>query len=109
MIVDNPDRFIKISMGNTGLPYMPNTPKDVIDKVHEFRKSKIKLTPLSMIKEVSKMDSGLLDHCFRLISGSFHPLTDDYYINTPPGVIGNIPILIYFMIMFYLSLRKGSA
>ena len=33
MIVDNPDRFIKISMGNTGLPYMPNTPKDVIDKV----------------------------------------------------------------------------
>ena len=50
----------------------------------------------------------LLDHCFRLISGSFHPLTDEYYINTPPGVIGNIPILIYFMIMFYLSLKKGN-
>ena len=58
MIVDNADRFVKISMGNTGLPYMPNTPKDVIDKVHEFRKSKIKLTPLSMVKEVKKMDSG---------------------------------------------------
>ena len=51
----------------------------------------------------------LLDHCFRLISGSLHPLTDDYYINTPPGVIGNIPILIYFVIMFYLSLKKGNA
>ena len=50
----------------------------------------------------------LIYHCFRLISGSLHPLTDDYYINTPPGVIGNIPILIYFMIMFYLSLKKGS-
>ncbi len=58
MIVDNPDRFIKISMGNTGLPYMPNTPKTVIDEVLKFRKSKIKLTPLNMSKEVRKMDSG---------------------------------------------------
>jgi len=58
MIVDNPDRFTKISLGNTGLPYMPNTPKTVIDEVHKFRKSSIKLTPLSMAKEVKKMDSG---------------------------------------------------
>ena len=50
----------------------------------------------------------LLDHCLRLISGTLHPLTDDYYISTPPGVIGNIPILIYFMIMFYLSLKKRN-
>ena len=50
----------------------------------------------------------LLDHCFRLISGSLHPLAEDYYINTPPGVIANIPILIYFILMFYLSL-KGKA
>ena len=50
----------------------------------------------------------LLDHCFRLISGSLHPLTEDYYINTPPGVIANIPLLIYFILMFYLSL-KGNA
>ena len=34
----------------------------------------------------------LSDHCFRLISGLLHPLTDEYYINTPPGVIANIPI-----------------
>ena len=58
MIVYNPDRFTKISMGNTGLPYMPNTPKAVIDEVLKFRKSKIKLTPLNMSKEVRKMDSG---------------------------------------------------
>ena len=50
----------------------------------------------------------LLDHCFRLISGLLHPLTEEYFINTPPGVIGNIPILIYFMLMFYLSLKKGD-
>ena len=48
----------------------------------------------------------LLDHCFRLFSGLLHPLTEEYFINTPPGVIGNIPILIYFMLMFYLSLKK---
>ena len=58
IIADNPDRFSKISMGNTGLPYAPNTPDEVIKKVKEFRDSKIKLTPLSMAKEIKKMDSG---------------------------------------------------
>ena len=57
MIVDNPERFIKISVGNTGLPYMPNTSSDVIKQVKKFRQSKKKLTPLSMQKEVMKMDS----------------------------------------------------
>ena len=50
----------------------------------------------------------LLDQCFRLISGYLHPLGQDYYINTPPGVIANIPLIIYFISMFYLSL-KGNA
>ena len=58
MIVDNPERFIKISMGNTGLPYMPNTSSKVIDKVMKFRKSNIKLTLFNMAKELRKMDSG---------------------------------------------------
>ena len=53
MIVDNDERFIKVSMGNTGLPYMPNTPSDVIKEVKKFRKSNIKLTPMSMAKAVS--------------------------------------------------------
>ena len=57
MIVDNPERFIKISAGNTGLPYMPNTSSDVIKQVNKFRQSKKKLTPLSIQKEVMKMDS----------------------------------------------------
>ena len=58
MIVDNPERFIKISMGNTGLPYMPNTSSEVIDEVMKFRKSNIKLTLFNMAKELRKMDSG---------------------------------------------------
>ena len=50
----------------------------------------------------------LLDQCFRLISGYLHPLSEDYYINTPPGVISNIPILLYLMFMFYLSSRGNA-
>ena len=46
----------------------------------------------------------LLDQCLRLISGYLHPLGEDYYINTPPGVITNIPVLLYLILMFYLSL-----
>ena len=49
----------------------------------------------------------LLDQCLRLISGYLHPLGEDYYINTPPGIISNIPILLYLLFMFYLSLRSN--
>jgi len=50
----------------------------------------------------------LMDQCFRLISGYLHPLGEQYYINTPPGVISNIPILIYLIVMFFLSLKRTS-
>lgn len=50
----------------------------------------------------------LMDQCFRLISGYLHPLDEQYYINTPPGVISNIPILIYLIVMFFLSLKRRS-
>ena len=50
----------------------------------------------------------LMDKCFRLISGYLHPLGEQYYINTPPGVISNIPILIYLIVMFFLSLKRRS-
>ena len=50
----------------------------------------------------------LMDQCFRLISGYLHPLGEQYYINTPPGVISNIPILIYLIVMFFLSLKRRS-
>ena len=46
----------------------------------------------------------LLDQCLRLISGYLHPLGEDFYINTPPGIISNIPVLLYLILMFYLSL-----
>ena len=57
MVANAPHRFKKISMGNTGLPYNPDVPQDVIDQIKEFRASSIKLTPNSMAKEVRKMDT----------------------------------------------------
>ena len=51
MVAQDPDRFIKVSMGNTGLPYNPDVPQEVIDKVKEFRARDLKLTPMKMQKE----------------------------------------------------------
>ncbi len=56
MIASDPDRFIKVAMGNTGLPYNPNTPKEIIDSVMKFRASNKKITLFSMMKEIRKMD-----------------------------------------------------
>ena len=56
MVAADPDRFIKIAMGNTGLPYNPNAPKEVIDEVNDFRASNKKISFSRMSKELSKMD-----------------------------------------------------
>ena len=48
----------------------------------------------------------IIDVLFRLVSGTIHPLSPDYYINQPPGSIANIYILIYSMSMFLLSIWK---
>ena len=56
MVAQDPDRFIKVSMGNTGLPYNPDVPQEVIDKVKEFRASDLKLTPMKMQKQIIQMD-----------------------------------------------------
>ena len=60
MIAADPDRFIKVAMGNTGLPYNPNTPQEVIDEVRAFRASNKKITLFSMMKVLKKMDDNSL-------------------------------------------------
>ena len=70
MVAQDPDRFIKVSMGNTGLPYNPDVPQEVIEKVKEFRASNLKLTPMSMQKEVMQMDGKNLS---KESSPTFHP------------------------------------
>ena len=56
VIAEHPDKFTKVSMGNTGLPYNPDVSDEVIKRVIEFRNSDLKLTPISMAKELRKMD-----------------------------------------------------
>ena len=51
MIAREPDRFDKVSMGNTGLPYNPDVPQNIIDEIKAFRTSNIKLTPMKMARE----------------------------------------------------------
>ena len=46
MVANEPSRFDKVSMGNTGLPYNPEAPKEVLEKIKEFRESSLKLLSL---------------------------------------------------------------
>ncbi len=50
----------------------------------------------------------IVDIPLRLVSGYIHPLTPEYYINTPPGQLYQTPILIYALIMFMLSLKEAK-
>jgi len=43
----------------------------------------------------------------RLTSGILHPLTDEFYLRTPPGKIGNLPGLGVSVVMLVLSLRTN--
>jgi haloalkane dehalogenase len=56
VVADNDDRFIKVAMGNTGLPYNPDVPQQVVDEILAFRASAQTITMASMSKQVSKMN-----------------------------------------------------
>ena len=56
MVAADPDRFLRVAVGNTGLPYNPDVDQEVIEKVHTFRASKKKYSIFKMWEEVSKMD-----------------------------------------------------
>ena len=58
MVARESERFSKVSMGNTGLPYNPEVSEEVIEKIKAFRESKVKLHPMSMAKQINQMDSG---------------------------------------------------
>jgi len=58
VVANEPDRFVKVAVGNTGLPYNPEMPQEVLNQIKEFRSSKIKLTPFSMMREIRQMDKG---------------------------------------------------
>ena len=43
---------------------------------------------------------------FRLTVGQIHPLTPEYYLRTPPGKLGNLPLLLISLTMVGLAIRN---
>lgn len=48
----------------------------------------------------------VLECILRLFVGVLHPLTPDFYAHTPPGKVGNLPMLLVAALMLVLSLRE---
>ena len=46
-----------------------------------------------------------LEVVLRLTAGILHPLTEEFYVRTPPGKLGNLPLLGASLLMLYLSHR----
>ena len=45
---------------------------------------------------------------FRMVSGTLHPLTPEYYETRPPGANGTYIFLVYGVVMFWISLRESK-
>lgn len=45
----------------------------------------------------------------RLSMRLLHPLTPEFYERTPPGMVGNLPMLALASVMLYLSLREPKS
>ena len=88
MIAEDPDRFTRVAMGNTGLPYNPNTPKDVVDKVKKFRSSNKKITLFSVGAALTKW---MVKAC-QLIKRKHHPATKFMYWQKFTWETKNLPI-----------------
>ena len=50
----------------------------------------------------------IIEILFRLLSGTLHPLGPEYYASTPPGKLGNLPVLAITIVFFVLSLRPRA-
>ena len=55
MIVDQPERFARIVIANTGLPYSPSTDKSTVDTIKSFREHAETPTLIEMQKALSTM------------------------------------------------------
>ncbi len=56
MVADNGERFARVAIGNTGLPYNPDVSQSTIDKVKAFRADPKKVTLFGMMQQVQKME-----------------------------------------------------
>ena len=58
MVAENPDRFDRVVIANTGLPLPIGVPAEVSEKVRRFRSDAPPVTMPEVMKQVSKMSSG---------------------------------------------------
>ena len=90
MVADNGDRFDRVAMGNTGLPYSPNVPQEIVDEILAFRAGPEKITMASMSKEVSKMNGfGGADPYLGIRKFAYWQKYTWDTINPPAGIIAS--------------------
>jgi haloalkane dehalogenase len=58
LVVNYPDRFDRVVISNTGLPYNPDVPQDVVDAVEAFRADAPTPSMLEMQKAIGGMRQG---------------------------------------------------
>ena len=51
----------------------------------------------------------LVEIGFRMVVGSLHPLTEEFYLRTPPGKFSNLPLGLLSLAMLYVSYRNVRA
>ena len=56
MVADNSDRFDRVAIGNTTLPYNPEVPQEVIQAINSLRADPKKLNLFSMRRQLQKMN-----------------------------------------------------
>jgi len=58
LVANHPARFDRVSISNTGLPYNPDVPVEIVQQVEQFRASAPTPSILSMQRAISSMDDG---------------------------------------------------
>ena len=48
----------------------------------------------------------LVEVGFRMVVASLHPLTEEFYVRTPPGTYGNLPLALISLAMLWVSHRN---
>lgn len=56
LVVNHPDRFDRVVISNTGLPYNPDVPPEIVAEVESFRATAPKPSLIEMQKALSQMD-----------------------------------------------------
>jgi haloalkane dehalogenase len=58
LVANHSDRFDRVAIANTGLPYNPDVPEEIVKQVEEFRASPEKVSLLSMQNAIGGMRDG---------------------------------------------------